>query len=341
MSWLALDIGGANLKVADGCGYANSRPLALWKHRERLASELRDALAAAPPHDSLAVTMTGELADCFVDRTEGVRWILQAVEQAADGRHTRVYLVDGSLVAPSVAAARPLAAASANWHALARFCGRFIPQGPGLMIDVGSTTVDLIPLFEGQPATSGQTDLERLLAGQLVYTGVERSSVCAVVQHLPYRGRDCPAAQEHFATMRDVYLLLGDVPDQPDDDQTADGRPATRRWARVRMARMLTADPPQFQLSDALACARHVADAQLALLVRALEQVVQAMPTPPTAAVLAGHGDYLARRLVAALPTPPETVSLADQLGRDVARCAPAHALAVLARETAPGALPP
>ncbi len=335
MNWLALDIGGANLKVADGRGFAASYPFALWKHRDQLAQELRAAMAAAPPHDHLAVTMTGELADCFADKAEGVQWILQAVEQAADGRHTRVYLVDGSLVAPPVALTRPLLASSSNWHALARYCGRFVPRQPALLVDVGSTTVDLIPLVDGHPAGTGPTDLDRLLAGQLVYTGAERSPVCALVQRLPYRGHDCPVAQELFATTRDVYLLLGDVPDMPDDQQTADHRPATRRWAHARMARMLSAHAQQFDLRDAVTCARHVAEAQVAIVARAARQVLQAMPAPPTAVILSGHGDYVARRLLTALAWEGRIVSLVDQLGALVARCAPAHALAVLAQEAA------
>ena len=89
MNWLALDIGGANLKLADGLGFAASHRFALWKDRARLARELRIAIAASPVSDHLAVTMTGELADCFTDKPEGVEYILRAVHEAADGRHTR------------------------------------------------------------------------------------------------------------------------------------------------------------------------------------------------------------------------------------------------------------
>jgi len=334
MNWLALDIGGANVKLADGQGYAASYPFALWKDRDGLARQLRAAIAGSPPHDHLVVTMTGELADCFASKVDGVTFILQAVHAAADGRHTRVYLVNGTLVSPQVALARPLLAASANWHALACFCGRFAPQRPAWLIDVGSTTVDLVPLSAGRPLAPGETDTDRLLAGQLVYTGVERSPVCALVQSLPYRGQECPVAQELFATTRDVYLLLGDLPEVPTDHHTADHRPATRSAACRRLARMLCASELQFEREDAVACARHVAQQQLAMLVRAARRVLQSMQLPPTAVILSGHGEFLARRLLAALAWQGETVSLVDKLGPIVSRCAPAHALAVLARES-------
>src|SRR5438045_3762950 len=100
MKWLALDIGGANLKVADGLGHARSYSFAMWRDSARLAQQIRTALSEAPPCDHLAVTMTGELADCFETKTAGIRFILQAVNAGSDNRHTRVYLTDGRLVSP-------------------------------------------------------------------------------------------------------------------------------------------------------------------------------------------------------------------------------------------------
>ncbi|MHB0956127.1 MAG: hydantoinase/oxoprolinase family protein [Pirellulaceae bacterium] len=333
MNWLALDIGGANLKVADGQGFAASHPFALWKDKTRLAGELRSAIAESPPLDHLVVTMTGELADCFANKEEGVKFILQAVHDAADGRHTRVYLVDGTLASLSAALARPLLAASSNWHALSRYCARFAARRPAWLIDIGSTTVDFIPLLDGQPAVAGSTDLDRLLVGQLVYTGIERSPVCALVQTLPYRGQPCPLAQEVFATTRDVYLLQGDLPESSTDRQTADHQPATREAACRRMARMLSATDAQFGMEDAMACAEHVAREQLAMLVRTARRVLQQVNPRPAAAILSGHGEFLARRLLNALAWTGETISLVDRLGPVVSRCAPAHALAVLAKE--------
>src|SRR5207253_754005 len=117
MNWLALDIGGANLKVADGKGYAQSYAFALWRDSARLAQQIRTSIYEAPPSDHLAVTMTGELADCFESKEAGIRFILQAVSSGSDNRHTRVYLCDGRLVSPQVALANPRLAAASNWHA--------------------------------------------------------------------------------------------------------------------------------------------------------------------------------------------------------------------------------
>jgi (4-(4-[2-(gamma-L-glutamylamino)ethyl]phenoxymethyl)furan-2-yl)methanamine synthase len=168
MKWLALDIGGANLKAADGQGLAVTQPFAMWEAPRQLPDALRALLAAAPGVDHVAVTMTGELCDCFITKAEGVEFILQALEVAADKRHTRVYLTNGTLVSSQVALRQPLLAAASNWHALARFAGRYVKKGCGLLIDIGTTTCDIIPLVDGQPVTLGRTDPTRLVNGELI-----------------------------------------------------------------------------------------------------------------------------------------------------------------------------
>jgi len=333
MNWLALDIGGANIKAADGKGYAESYAFPMWRHSARLAQQIRTIISEAPPSDHLAVTMTGELADCFDSKATGVRFILQAVSDGSDNRHTRVYLVDGRLVAPQVAIAAPHLAAASNWLALARFAGRYVSQGPALLIDVGSTTCDVVPLIDGKPQVKGMHDTARLLSGELVYTGVERSPVCAVLQAAPYRGRSCPLVQELFATMRDAYLVLGQLGEEPGDTHTADGKGATREFARGRLARMVASDRADFSDDDALALAQAAADAQTALLATAIKRICGAFPDPPQKVVLSGHGEFLARRAMEKLGIDVTVISLANELGQIVSRCAPSHALAVLARE--------
>ena len=48
MNMLGLDIGGANLKLADGLGYAQSIPFPLWQQPEQLPSALAQMLTQAP-----------------------------------------------------------------------------------------------------------------------------------------------------------------------------------------------------------------------------------------------------------------------------------------------------
>jgi probable H4MPT-linked C1 transfer pathway protein len=331
--WLALDIGGANLKAADGCDFARSIPFALWRNPQELPDALRQLIASTPAADHLAVTMTGELADCFETKAAGVRAILTAVERVAGDRDVWVYLSDGRLVPLNVAFETPHLAAASNWHALGRFAGRFLGDRPGLLIDVGSTTTDIIALSPLGPTTHSRTDPERLAAGELVYTGVERSPVCAVVRQLPWRGAPCPVAQELFATALDAYLILGLLPEDPADQQTADGRPKSIGAARDRLARMVCADRTMFSADDAQRSAEAIHQAQIHLLRNAARQVVATQPLPPRVIIISGSGEFLARAVVFRLQFDCEVVSLSAEMGETASRCAPARALAVLAAE--------
>src|SRR5262245_25065754 len=335
MSWLALDIGGANVKAADGLGYAQSYAFALWREPQALAQQIRTAISEAPPADHLAVTMTGELADCFESKATGVRFILEAVSTGSGNRHARVYLVDGRLVAPQVALTMPLLVAAANWHVLARYAGKHVPTGPAVLIDVGSTTCDVIPLLDGKPVAKGATDTQRLLAGELVYTGVERSPVCGVADFVPYRGQTCPLVHELFATMRDAWLLLDKLAPNPADTHTADGRPATKSAARTRLGRMIAADGDEFNHRDAVAAAQALADAQTARLATAIGKVIATLHSPLATIVLSGHGEFLAEAALQSLGLQVPTISLTRELGPALSRSATAHALATLAREAA------
>jgi probable H4MPT-linked C1 transfer pathway protein len=336
MSYLGLDIGGANLKAADGHGWAKSTPFALWREPAGLAGALRELIDAAPGSERVAVTMTGELCDCFRTKAEGVLHILEAVDEAIPAdRDVHVYLVDGRLVTLEDAQAEPDLAAASNWHALAKFASRYAEGQSAVLIDIGSTTTDIVPLADGRPCTTAVTDTERLLAGELVYTGVGRTPVCAVVDSLPWAGRQCPVAAELFATTADAYVLLGELKPQPDATWTADGRPLTGEFAHERLARMICSDRTQFSLAAAIDAARAICEAQLAQLRAALDQVVVARARRPECVVLSGSGEFLARALVEGALPGASVVSLSDKLGPLSSVCAPAHALAVLAREMA------
>jgi (4-(4-[2-(gamma-L-glutamylamino)ethyl]phenoxymethyl)furan-2-yl)methanamine synthase len=332
MTWLGLDIGGANLKAATVAGWAHSLPFALWRNPHGLAGALSTLVEGAPAVDQLAVTMTGELCDCFRTKTEGVHHILSAVEEFANGRDVSVYLVDGRLVTLSAARELPQLAAASNWRALAQFAGRFALHGRGLLIDAGSTTTDIIPLVDGQVVTRGTTDTERLASRELVYSGVGRTPVCAVTQALPWRGGACPVAAELFATTADAYVLLGEVAEDPHATWTADGRPLTIECARQRLARQLCADADDFADLDLIHVANAIRDAQLGQLASAVSAVI-GEAEPPGVVISSGAGEFLAKSAAATSLQRWRTISLTERLGPVVSRCAPAYAVAVLAEE--------
>jgi probable H4MPT-linked C1 transfer pathway protein len=327
MHVLGLDVGGANLKAAHSAGGARSRPFALWKSPAALPDALRELLRGWPAFDRLAVTMTGELCDCYETKRDGVHAILAADAAAAGGTPTDVWLTDGRLADLAAARAEPLLAAASNWLALATFASRFAPRGPALLLDVGSTTTDVVPLLDGRPVPTGRTDAERLRCGELVYTGVRRTPVCALLGGL--------GAAELFATALDVYLVLGQLPEDPEDRDTADGRPATRAAAEARLARMLCADLETSTEEERRDLAVRAARRQVALVVHAVEAVAGRLPAPPETVILSGSGEFLAGIAWNGQRTCPPcpVVSLGQRLGPEASRAGCAYALAVLASE--------
>jgi probable H4MPT-linked C1 transfer pathway protein len=333
MSWLAFDIGGANLKAADGRGWAQIVPFQLWKDPTGLSAALATLIDAAPSSENIAVTMTGELCDCFATKADGVRHIVDAVVAAAGRREIGVYLVDGRFVSTDQARESPHLAAASNWHAVARYACRFVDGDVGLLIDIGSTTTDIVPLVDGKPRPVGWNDTDRLLAGELVYTGVGRTPICAITRSLPWRGRQCPVAAEWFATAADAYVILDCIPEQMDATATADGRPLSKEFARARLARMICTDSSSFTEADARQAAEHIQDAQLAELTRALRQVVANMGRSPRSVVISGSGEFLAERLTERVELAANVTSIGRHLSPSVAVSAAAHAIAALATE--------
>src|SRR5262249_38677777 len=193
---------------------------ALWKQPERLSEELRRLIDSMPRFDLLDVTMTGELCDCYESKRQGVHAILDAVGEAAPGAAIRVWRNDGRFVDMLTARQTPLQVAAANWLALATYAGRLVPEGSALLLDIGSTTTDIVPLHNSKPIPHGRTDPERLRCGELIYTGVRRTPLCAL---LGPRG-----AAELFATTLDAYIILDAIPEDQKDCDTADRGPQTK-----------------------------------------------------------------------------------------------------------------
>jgi probable H4MPT-linked C1 transfer pathway protein len=337
---LGLDVGGANLKAAwyapggqSLLRRAASHPFALWKEPVRLARQLVELTLAFPRPDLLAVTMTGELCDCFASKRQGVCAILDAVESAFGSVPVCVWTTQGRFVDLAAARAHPLPVASANWLALATFAARFADlKGAALLIDIGSTTTDIIPLQDGRPVPQGRSDPDRLRSGELVYSGVRRTPVCALVQE--------GVAAELFATTQDAYLVLGWVREDPEDRNTADGQPATRAAAELRLARMLGADLETSRPEERKRLAEQVVFCQGKLIETAVGRVLERMAVVPQTVIVAGEGQFLAQASAVGfggLTRGPlfgcRVVSLLRELGREESQAACAWAVAVLAAE--------
>jgi probable H4MPT-linked C1 transfer pathway protein len=304
----------------------------MWREWQRLADVLAEVIRRRAPRRVVA-TMTGEIADCFPSRAAGVRHIVAALRQAAGSSvDLGIYCVDGSIASPQAVVVEPGAAAASNWHAVARLAADGVAAERAMLIDIGSTTVDIIPLVAGRPAALASDDPGRMLSGELVYTGMERTPLAAIVRSLPHRGLRRPVASELFAQSRDVWLVLGGLAEDATATDTADLGPATAAAARVRLARTMLLDPESFTAADAARAAEWCAEAQVRQVARSLLRVVRGIGWMPSDVVLSGHGDALADRALARAGCTAVRTRLCERLGADVSRAAPAHALALIAR---------
>jgi probable H4MPT-linked C1 transfer pathway protein len=339
---LGVDIGGANLKYVavpasttlnaqDQGSLARSRSYPLWLRHESLADDLVDDLRSFVVQgsiESLAITMTGELADCFLDRREGVQRIVSCVCQAANQLGIKAlafYGVDGTFHDAESACEQTDNIAAANWHALAAFVGQTHCRD-GVLIDIGSTTTDIIPIRNGQVATVAKTDHERLVEGSLVYLGGRRTPVAMMVQGLQYNGQRSTVMNEVFATMDDVRLVLKMTDEDLHDCDTADHRARTIPMAVNRLARMIGLDWRTVSAESAMFLASQIHAHAVKRIVMAVDGI-RPLSGDANAFVISGHASDLFSP-----PRKARIVHLSDCLGHEVSRCAPAFAVAQLFR---------
>ena len=331
MDVIGWDIGGVNTKVARVTGgivrAACGRPYELQRDPRALVP-LLGGLAGDVGGDATsahAVTMTAELSQMFRTKQEGVSVVLDAVEAAFPGALVRVYAVDGRFLTTDEARQQPLAVASANWAATAQVIAGHHPDA--LLIDIGTTTTDIIPIVAGAVAAEGRTDPERLVSCELVYSGALRTPTEAIASHVSVGDTVAGVSAEGFALAGDVHVWRGDLDPADYTCPTPDGRPTTREFAGERLARVVCADRDLLDAAAVSSIADSLAGAQVARIAAAIARVRTRHPSLRTA-VVTGLGAFLGAAAADAAGMPVER--LGAEIGEAAARCAPAVSVALL-----------
>ena len=327
------DIGGANIKAARldaGRVQVVERAFPIWRDPQRLPAVLAETAARLGHVRTMAVTMTAELADCFATKRDGVGSVLDAFRTAFPDVEPRIYGVDGRFRSADDARGCPLQVAAANWMASAVLVARSFPDA--ILVDIGSTTTDVIPIVDGRVVARGRTDPSRLRTGELIYTGSLRTPVCAIARSVRIGGRRHRMAAELFAVAADVYLWLGHIEAGDYTCDTPDGRGRSRAEAAARLVRMVCADLDMFGDGYVGDIARHVAGAQVRQIRAGIRQVMRRLGGDcPRMAILAGQGTFLARMALEGYGL--DVVDCSEALGADAARSTPAAAVAILLAE--------
>jgi probable H4MPT-linked C1 transfer pathway protein len=344
-SILGWDIGGAHLKAAltgaDGrLAGLWQRPCPLWQGLDRLEDAVDAVLAEAGGGIAQHVaTMTGELADIFAGRDEGVSRIAGVLQARVPQGALRLYAGPRGLLAPRDCGPEERALiASANWLATAHYAACRLRQG--ILVDIGTTTTDLVPFQGGAVRYRGYTDHSRLRCGELVYTGVVRTPLMAVAERVRFDGAMIPLMAELFATTADVHRLSGELPGHADSWPAADGGPKTVAGSARRLARMIGLDfRAEAELPLWQGVAEQLRGQQLTRLLHTASGLLAREDLDPDAPVVgAGVGRFLARRLAGRLERPYLDLNglfpaCAASGGLTPADLAPAVAVALLGRE--------
>jgi probable H4MPT-linked C1 transfer pathway protein len=345
-SVIGWDLGGANLKLAhlaDGRLVQVAQiPCPVRQDVGKFDTALEQGLLLCPADAAHAVTMTGELSDVFVDRAEGVAYLVDMMRRASDGQ-ALFYGGEAGFLDCIRAVERSAEVASANWHASATLVASIVPDA--LFVDVGTTTTDLVPLKHGVAAARFYRDGERLAGGELIYTGAVRTPVMAVARTAPFDGHMQRIAAERFATMADVWRLMGELPQDADPYPTPDLMGKSTQESAARLARMLGRDLEDAGLLAMIDVARHFAACQVAEIEGAAEALLACHEIAAEAPVIgAGCGRFIARQIAQRLGRPyydfAELIDCPPDAREMAAVCAPAVAVGLLAeRELLPAAL--
>ena len=337
---LGWDIGGAHLKAVlineDGKAlrvWQIASPL--WQGLEKLIAAIDEVRHGLDKNQyQHAVTMTGELADIFPDRKSGVQQIAQVMSERFD--NLRFYAGPVGFVSLDNIPAHYAHIASANWFASAAFIATQVKSG--LFVDLGSTTCDLIPMYDGQVQNRGYSDAERMQYEELVYTGVVRTPLMSLGSHVPFAGTRCPLAAEHFATTADVYRLTGELEEKQDMAATADGAGKTLQESARRLARMLCHDVADAPIEQWIDLAFAFKQLQLDKLEHAARGQYSTHAQQLDGPIIgAGAGSFLLKALVQLLERDYCDAAVfisatTPELSKSVAVCFPAYAVARLAQ---------
>lgn len=334
---LGWDIGGAHVKVAvlraARLFEVKQFPCALWQGIAQLEKTVDRILKQyEQPKGAHALTMTGELADCFTDRSSGVEQILGVFSRRIDAHRLHVFVGKEGLVSfQDLNSDDYRKIASANWLASAVCTAAAVEHG--VLIDIGSTTSDVLLLDSGAVRNIGDSDYARLCSGELVYSGVVRTPIAAIAKSVVFDGNLVPLMAEHFATSADIYRLTGELAPEYDQWPAADGAEKTPHASARRLARMIGLDFDAAPITSWISLAKQIKEIQMREIQDAAQRQLSRLNRGKPVIIGAGIGRFLARQISVRIDSQYQDFgSVLPNAGKipGVAECAPAAALAHL-----------
>jgi len=279
MKIAGFDIGGANTDIAlvdfDESGNiirveTDFIYLPMWIKKDKLKEALKDLLGSSVDEvDAVGVSMTAELVDAYKTKKEGV---LDIAKKSVDSFSVPVGFVglDGIMDISKVFE-EPTKVAAANWIATAPLASKIQPNC--ILIDIGSTTTDIIPIKNGKECAKGRSDLERLKTGELIYSGALRTNVAALVEKVPLDGTMMRIASELFAVTADIQIILGNISKEEYICDTMDGSGKSIDDCMRRISRVICGDMDALKPDEIKAIANYIHSEQVKKISEALLEV--------------------------------------------------------------------
>ncbi len=315
---LGIDIGGANTKVASHDGrIVELHYLPLWKN-SRLPDVLVEIGKRLEP-EKIGVVITGELADCFPDKDVGLSYIMNAVNSAFKD----AWFLDSS---GTFTKEKKRSLAAANGMASALVVGQ--DSDDCSVVDIGSTTADIIPIKKGK-SLAALTDFERLRRSELVYSGVLRTNLAALLDAIELRGASSRISSELFSITADAYLVLGTITQEDYTCDTPDGAGKTILDAKRRLARVVCADLTEIGDKEVVSIAGQGMEKQVRDIMGAIQDISRQHGLEKL--VACGLGEFLAKKAADELGFGIDLIS--EKCGKEISKVFPAYAVARLVKE--------
>ncbi|MHA1231882.1 MAG: hydantoinase/oxoprolinase family protein [Candidatus Helarchaeota archaeon] len=338
---LGFDIGGVNIKASliNNEQVINNyiKYYPMWTNDLNQLSAVLENIKSVVLRDhkleAIAITMTAELSDAFYTKREGILIITDALKEIFSDRLDDLYFINtyGNFIKIEEVIKDPLQIAAANWAATSKYVSRLYENC--ILIDIGSTTTDIIPIINSQPKCLGKTDPDRLLAGELIYTGVLRTEIPSITHKVPYKDKLCRIASEKFALSADVHLVLGNISEDDYICDTADGREKNKKDSLARLSRVICADIEMLSEDEILEIANYIYKKQIEQVQSGLEQVFENMNIKDKKSipiVITGLGSEILARKAAENLGFTYIINLDEFLGEKAGVVAPSAAIAIL-----------
>lgn len=341
---LGWDIGGANIKVSflaiENYRIVSDKTLIkyfpIWKRgKEGLGKAIKELLlnCGVKRTNLVLVTMTAELSDVYFTKREGVNHILDVVSGIFDVNIIKVLSVNGELLDVETAKNKYLDVAAANWYATGWLVSKLSRNC--LVIDIGSTTTSIIPVINGKVSAKGKNDFEKLIYGELVYTGVLRTHVATITDRVLIGGILVPVSAEYFAQSGDIHLILGNISPKDYNVDTPDGRGISVKEAMARLARVVCADIEMLSNDEIISMAKYIYEKQVERVLEGIANLTKyhQYDFTKTPVYITGlGGNILAKPALKKLGF-KDIRHLKNYIGQEAAKATPSYALALMGAE--------